>query len=86
MNLINAEKLVNRLFQHVDDWNNGKTQNFAQVCKDCEMAASMIEALKKSKHTKKRATQRLRKKNREKNEKIAMLTAELERIKADIKE
>lgn len=76
-----AEELANRLSQHAKDYKDGKVQDFAQVCKDCEVAANMIEALKKSKHTKKRATQRLRKKNREKNARIEMLTKELECIK-----
>lgn len=83
-----AEELANRLSQYAKDYKNGKVQDFAQVCKDCEVAANMIKALKKSKHTKKRAAQRLRKKNREKNVRIEMLTKELECIKeaVDVRE
>ena len=71
--LYNAEILSDRLSQHSKDWKQGKTQDFAQICKDCEVAANMIKALKRSKHTKKRETQRLRKKNRELIERIKQL-------------
>ena len=78
-----AEVLSERLSQHSKDWKQGKTQDFSQVCKDCEVAANMIKKLKTSKHTKKRETQRLRKKNRELKNKIESLTVEIERLKAE---
>ena len=81
--IYSAEKLIERLYQHENDWAEGKTQNFAEVCMDCKIAADMIKSLRTSKHTKKRRAQRLRKKNNEKNKKIESLTAEIERLKAE---
>ena len=78
-----AEELIEKLYQHANDYAEGKTQDFAEVFKDCKYAADMIGVLKSSKHTQKRRRQRLSKKNREKNKKIESLTAELERIKED---
>lgn len=78
-----AEELIEKLYQHANDYAEGKTQDFSEVCKDCKYAADMIGVLKSSKHTQKRRRQRLSKKNREKNKKIESLTAELERIKED---
>ena len=78
-----AEVLSERLSQHSKDWKQGKTQDFAQICKDCEVAANMIKKLRANKHTKKRETQRLRKKNKELKNKIESLTSEIERLKAE---
>lgn len=61
----NAEALAERLSQHAKDYKQGKTQDFEQIFKDCEVAANMIKRLKISKHTKKRETQRLRRRNKE---------------------
>ena len=61
--LYNAEILSERLAQHAKDYKQGKTQDFEQIFKDCEVAANMIKSLKTSKHTKKRKSQRLRKSN-----------------------
>ena len=63
---VKAEELIERLYQHEDDWAEGRTQNFSQVCMDCKLAADMINALKTSKHTKKRRAQRLSKKEQRK--------------------
>ena len=76
-----VEELIEKLNQHANDYAEGRTQNFAEVCMDCKMAADVISVLKSSKHTQKRKRQRLSKKNREKNKKIAELTAELNSIK-----
>lgn len=76
-----AEELIERLNKHADDYVNGNTQDFAEVCMDCKIAADMLKTLKTSKHTQKRRRQRLSKKNREKNKKIEELTAELNHIK-----
>ncbi len=78
-----AEDLIEKLYQHANDYAEGKTQDFTEVFKDCKLAADMIKTLKTSKHTQKRRRQRLSKKNREKNAKIEILSAELERIKED---
>ena len=71
--LYNAEALSERLAQHAKDYKQGKTQDFEQVLKDCEVASNMIKALKRSKHTKKRETQRLRRKNEALREKVNQL-------------
>lgn len=71
--LYNAEVLSERLSQHSKDYKQGKTQDFEQILKDCEVAANMIKKLKTSKHTKKRESQRLRKRNRELTERIKQL-------------
>lgn len=71
--LYNAEVLSERLAQHSKDYKQGKTQNFEQIFKDCEVAANMIKALKRSKHTKKRETQRLRRRNEFLREKVQEL-------------
>lgn len=71
--LYNAEALSERLSQHAKDYKQGKTQDFEQICKDCEVAANMIKRLKISKHTKKRETQRLRKRNKELRARIDQL-------------
>ena len=76
-----AEELIEKLYKHASDYENGKTQDFAKVCADCKIAADMIKRLKISKHTQKRRRQRLSKKCREKNQKIEKLTAELNHIK-----
>ena len=78
-----AEELIEKLNQHANDWAEGKTQDFAEVCKDCKIAADMISVLRSSKHTQKRRRQRLSKKNREKSKKIENLTAELEQFKTE---
>ena len=76
-----AEELMETLYKHADDYENGRTQDFEKVCADCKIAADMIKTLKISKHTQKRRRQRLSKKNREKSKKIEDLTEELNRIK-----
>lgn len=81
---VKAEELIERLYQHEDDWAEGRTQNFSEVCMDCKLAADMISTLKASKHTQKRRRQRLSKKNREKNKKIESLTAELEQFRREV--
>lgn len=73
--LYNAEALSERLSQHAKDYNQGKTQDFEQIFKDCEVAADMIKRLKISKYTKKRETQRLRKRNKELRARIEQLEA-----------
>lgn len=73
--LYNAEILSERLAQHAKDYKQGKTQDFEQIFKDCEVAANMIKNLKTSKHTKKRKSQRLQKRNRELRERIEKLEA-----------
>ncbi|MBR5317939.1 MAG: hypothetical protein IKU39_08610 [Lachnospiraceae bacterium] len=76
-----AEDVIEKLYKHANDYAEGKTQDFEEVCADCKIAADMIKTLKTSKHTQKRRRQRLSKKNREKNKKIADLTEELNHIK-----
>lgn len=71
--LYNAEALSERLAQHAKDYKQGKTQDFEQIFKDCEVAANMIKALKRSKHTKKRETQRLRRRNEFLRERVKQL-------------
>lgn len=73
--LYNAEVLSERLSQHAKDYKQGKTQDFEQIFKDCEVAANMIKRLKISKHTKKRETQRLRKRNKELRARVEQLEA-----------
>ena len=75
--LYNAEILSERLSQHSKDYKQGKAQDLAQICKDCEVASNMIKKLKTSKRTKKRKAQRLEKRNKELREKIEKLEAEL---------
>ena len=71
--LYNAEALSERLAQHAKDYKQGKTQDFEQLFKDCEVAANMIKVLKRSKHTKKRETQRLRRRNESLRERVQQL-------------
>ena len=75
------EELIEKLNKHASDWREGKTQDFEEVCIDCENAANMLSILKASKHTQKRRRQRLSKKNREKKQKIEALTVELAHLK-----
>lgn len=79
--MIKAETLIERLYQHENDFKEGNPQNLAEICNDCKLAADMIAVLKSSKHTQKRRRQRLSKKNREKSKKIEVLSAEVERMK-----
>ena len=81
--VIKAETLIEKLNKHVSDYAEGKAQGFEEVFRDLKLATDMIGVLKSSKHTQKRRRQRLSKKNREKNQKIASLTAELEQLKED---
>ena len=83
-NMNSAEELMERLYKYSEDYNQGKVQDFEKVCSDCLLAANMIKQLRASKHTQKRARQRLSKKNREKNQKIERLTAELEQLKLKV--
>lgn len=83
-NMNSAEELMERLYKYSKDYNQGKVQDFEKVCSDCLLAANMIKQLRASKHTQKRARQRLSKKNREKNQKIERLTAELEQLKLKV--
>ena len=76
-----AEDVIEKLYKHANDYAEGKTQDFDEVFNDCKIAADMIKTLKSSKHTKKRRAQRLRKKCKEKNKKIEVLTEELNHIK-----
>lgn len=71
--LYNAEILSERLSQHSKDYKQGKTQDFEQIFKDCEVASNMIKSLKTSKRTKKRKSQRLRKSNEELRKRIKYL-------------
>lgn len=73
--LYNAEALSERLTQHAKDYKEGKIQNFEQIFKDCEIAANMIRCLKRSKHTKKRETQRLRRRNEQLRETVKQVEA-----------
>lgn len=79
--MIKAETLIERLYQHEKDFKEGNPQDLAKICNDCKLAADMIAVLKSSKHTQKRRRQRLSKKNREKNQKIERLNAEIEQLK-----
>lgn len=83
-NMNSAEELMERLCKYSKDYKQGKVQDFEKVCSDCLLAANMIKQLRASKHTQKRARQRLSKKNREKNQKIERLTAELEQLKLKV--
>jgi hypothetical protein len=76
-----AEELIEKLYQHSNDYAEGRTQNFAEVCMDCKRAAEMIGVLKTSKHTQKRRRQRTSKKNREMHKKIENLTTELNQLR-----
>ena len=76
-----AEELIEKLYQHANDYAEGKTQNFEEVFKDCKLAADMIGVLKSSKHTQKRRRQRLSKKNREKSKKIENMQTEINELK-----
>lgn len=77
------EELIEKLYQHSNDYTEGRTQDFSEVCMDCKRAADMIGILRTSKHTQKRARQRLSKTNREKNKKIEKLEKEIERLKQE---
>ena len=84
--MIKAEEFVERLYQHVENYEQGKTQDFEKVFSDCKLAADMIKILKSSKHTQKRQRQRLSKQNRDKARQIEALTTEIEALRNKIKE
>lgn len=76
-----AEELIEKLYQHANDYEEGNAQDFAEVCMNCKRAADAINVLKTSKHTQKRARQRLSKANREKKKEIKRLKKEIEQLK-----
>lgn len=39
------EELIERLYGHYDDYGEGRTQNYHQVCLDCKDAALALDAL-----------------------------------------
>lgn len=39
------DKLIEQLYQHNEDYEEGRTQNFLRVCQDCKFAAETIETL-----------------------------------------
>ena len=43
-----TDNIIKRLWQHNKDYQQGKTQNFEQVCKDCLTAADMLYKFKPS--------------------------------------
>ena len=40
-----TSELISRLYQHHEDYGQGYTQNFFQVCLDCKEAANKLEEL-----------------------------------------
>lgn len=79
---ITIEQLIEKLYQHEADYVSGRSQNFSEVCKDCKDAADIISTLRSSKKTQKRRRQRTSRKNRLQAQKIAELSAELERVRS----
>ena len=47
----NTEDIIKRLWKHNKDYQQGKTQNFEQVCKDCLAAADTLYMYKNSEIT-----------------------------------
>lgn len=42
---MNVEKQIERLYKHHTDWEEGRTQDFFEVCLDCKDAATALSAL-----------------------------------------
>ena len=43
--LLDIEKLIERLYQHDKDYGEGRTQDFFRVCLDCKDAATALSTL-----------------------------------------
>ena len=43
--LMDIEKLIERLYKHHTDWGEGRTQDFFEVCLDCKDAATALSML-----------------------------------------
>jgi hypothetical protein len=48
MDTANYTELMKRLWKHHNDYSQGKTQDFGQVCKDCLVAGDMLCTLRPS--------------------------------------
>ena len=48
MDTANYTELMERLWKHHNDYRQGKTQDFGQVCKDCLVAGDMLYTLRPS--------------------------------------
>ena len=42
---MDVEKLIERLYKHVKDYGEGRTQDFFRVCLDCKDAATALSTL-----------------------------------------
>ena len=70
------EKMIERLYQHNEDYGQGKIQNFFQVCLDCKEAATVLQYLNEVVWNAKAIIQGQSTEN-------AKLSAELDRVKRE---
>ena len=47
--MVDTEELIEKLYRHANDYAEGNTQDFADVFRDCKLAADTISTLKFSK-------------------------------------
>lgn len=79
------QDLIERLQQHKYDYDQGELVLPSQMASDCKLAAEAIKSLQSSKHTQKRARQRLSAKNREYRKQLQNLQNKLHRLKNELK-
>jgi ATP-dependent 26S proteasome regulatory subunit len=79
------QDLIERLQQYKYDYDQGELELSYQMVCDCKIAAEAIQSLQSSKHTQKRARQRLSAKNREYRKLIQQLQDKIHNQKAEIK-
>lgn len=78
--------LIERLNQYKQDYEQGEFDLTYQMVCDCKEAAEVIESLKVSKHTQKRARQRLSAKNRTYRKEIQNLQNKIHKLKNELKQ
>lgn len=80
------EELIERLQQYKYDYDQGELELSYQMVCDCKVAAEAIQSLQTSKHTQKRARQRLSAKNRTYRKEIQNLQNKIHKLKNELKQ
>lgn len=76
--MIKAEVLIEKLNSHSEEFKNSEDVKLSEVGHDCKLAAETLKVLKTSKHTQKRARNRLSKENKKLREQVKELTKQLQ--------
>lgn len=79
------QDLIERLQQYKYDYDQGELIIPGQMVADCKLAAEAIQSLQSSKHTQKRARQRLSAKNREYRKQLQNLQNKIHKLKNELK-